>query len=734
MKTKYKDKATVKKRIYISLCMLCLLIFTLTLRLSYIMVFKGPEYAEMAVEQWTSEVKIAAKRGKILDRNGNELAVSANVYRVDFDLNAIRNYNKNNGTTNEELAKLIAAALDVSEESVFKKLEYRLPSGKAAGSAIMTRRIEKEQADKVKALKITGVMVSPDTKRYYPNGNFLSHVLGTTNSDGVGLTGVELEYDKVLSGTPGMRITEMEGRNTDFPYTISRFTAPVDGNDVVLTIDSNIQSFAENIAEMALKEHNADAVSIIVMNPNNGEILAMANKPDFDPNNPYDGAENFPGNTSQDKLQKMWRNRVVSDSFEPGSIFKIVTAAAALEEGGAGGNETYTCGGGLHVADRYVKCWKKGGHGTLTFDEILQNSCNVGFMQVGAKLGREKLNEYISKFGLGKKSGVDLPGESPGIVKKTESITELDLATISFGQTNTVNPTQFMAVVNAIANGGKVIQPHVMKEVSHIDDDNNTVVDEVFEPTVKEGFLSQATIDRMRSALEKTVHYGSPKATYMEGYGIAGKTGTAQKVKEGGGYGGGYVASFVGFAPYDNPQISVMISVDNPKNGEYYGGRVAAPLANMLFTNLFNYIDLSEFNLSGVPKPESVIVPEVRGMSLKDAKKTLTDLGFEVELETQGEEEEPVVGPVVVDILPKPGYSISAGSKIVLYTGDSSNYNKDIIVPDFTGYSKEAVEEILAQLGLKGTFSGEGSVKEQDINPGEVIKSETRINFTLGKV
>lgn len=733
MRGNYTDSAKMKKRMYIVLCFVSVVLLVLTIRLSYIMIFKSDEYSELAVEQWTSEVKISAKRGKILDRNGEELAISANVYRVDFDLNAIRDYNKENGTTNEQLAEKIANALNVEYDTVLKKLEYRLPSGKAAGAAIMSRRIEKEYADNVKALDITGVIVSPDTKRYYPKGAFLSHALGTTNSDGVGLNGIELQYDSILSGTPGVRITEIEDSNLETTSIISKFTAPVDGKDVVLTIDSTIQYFAEKIAEIALKEHNADAVTILVMNPNNGEVLAMANMPDFDPNKPYEGAESFTGETVAEKVQKMWRNRSVSDSFEPGSIFKIVTASAALEEGLAGGDETYECSGGTYILGKYVRCWKHGGHGTQSFDEILQNSCNVAFMQLGEKLGAETLNKYIKLFGLGSKSGVDLPGETPGIVKKTEKITELDLATIAFGQTNTVNCIQFLSAVNTVANGGNLIQPHLVKEISHIDSTGNTVTDETFEPNITSGFLSEETINRMRSALEKTVHYGSPKATYMEGYGIAGKTGTAQKINsETGGYGAGYIASFVGFAPYNDPQISVLISVDNPKNGEYYGGRVAAPLANMLFTELFNYIDLTKFNLDESLKIEKAVVPEVRGLDYSEARKMLMDNGFEVELgENDGED----AGSVVTDMLPKPGYSISSGSKITLYTGSGTTYNKDIIVPDFTGYSKEEAQEILQSLGIKGEFQGEGTViVGQNVEFGEIVKDGDTINFTLGKL
>ncbi|WP_170272189.1 stage V sporulation protein D [Clostridium tarantellae] len=786
MKRQYRDKATTKKRLGITLVILYFVIFILAFRLSYIMIFKSEKYAAMAVEQWTSEVKIAAKRGKILDRNEKELAVSANVYRVDFNLNAIRSYNEKNNTTNEQLSNLIAEATEMDKETVLKKLEFKLPSGALAGSAILVRRIEKEHADKVKALNIDGVIVSPDTKRYYTNDNFLAHVLGTTNSDGVGLNGVELKYDKVLSGTPGLRTTELATNIQDHPYTISQFTAPVNGKDLLLTIDENMQYFAEKTADIALKEHNADAVTVMVMDPTNGEVLALSNKPDFNPNAPYDGAENFQGNTSTDRIQKMWRNRSVSDSFEPGSIFKIVTAAAAIEEGLAGKDETYTCSGGLHKADRYIKCWKRSGHGTQTFDEIIQNSCNVGFMNLGERLGKEKLNKYIKEFGFGKKSGVDLPGESPGIIKKTQNITDMDLATISFGQTNTVNPIQFLSAVNAVANKGTWIQPHVVKEIIHIDENGNKIVDEEFKPDKKENIISKETAERLNSALEKAVHYGSSKSTYMEGYGIAGKTGTAQKVNpETGGYGGGYVASFVGFAPYDNPKVSVMISVDNPKNGEYYGGRVAAPLANILFTDIFNYLDPNKLNVSKPNENMDVVVPEVREKSVDEAKKILKDLNIEVLIEGQGNK--------ILDMTPKPGYTIKEKTNIILYTEKSEilsmsiteaveilnefNLNefnlepiingsgnkvegiefennekkeefnivinteekdkktkKEVIVPNLVGYTELEAKNILDSIGLKGTFSGSGIVNDQNIESGIIINSGSNITLNLSNL
>jgi stage V sporulation protein D (sporulation-specific penicillin-binding protein) len=471
----FRDKSKMKKRMSLALVTIISFLFVLTLRLAYIMIVKQSEYSAMAEEQWTSEVKIDAKRGRILDRNGVEFAISANVYRIDFDLNSIRKYLENQGEnasykTTEELAPIIANAVGMEAKDVLKKLDAKLPSGAQAGSATLIRRIEKAATDKVKALNISGIIISPDTKRYYPNANFLAHTLGSTNIDGQGLTGIELKYNDVLSGTPGMKIAELDSKSGDLPYTISQYTAPVDGKDVNLTIDENIQFFAEKVAAQAQVDQKAKAVSVLVTDPKTGEILAMVNKPDFDPNNPYEGIQSFEGANDGEKLQKMWRNRLVNDTFEPGSIFKVITGITALEEGLVSPNDTFVCNGSLTFGNRTIKCWKTGGHGVQHFEDIFQNSCNVAFMQLGEKIGKEKLSEYIAKFGFGKISGVDLPGEAKGIVKKPENISQTDLATIAFGQTNTVNSVQFMAAFNAIANGGTLIQPHVMKEISHRDE------------------------------------------------------------------------------------------------------------------------------------------------------------------------------------------------------------------------------------------------------------------------
>jgi stage V sporulation protein D (sporulation-specific penicillin-binding protein) len=716
----------MKKRMSLALTTLICLFALLAIRLSYIMIVKREEYSAKAEEQWTSEVKIDARRGRILDRNGVELAISANVYRVDFDLNSIRAHLRKENLTNDDIAPKISEALGIDEQKVLDKLNTKLPSGADAGAAILVRRIEKEPADKVKDLNIPGVIVSPDTKRYYPNGNFLAHVLGSTNIDGQGLTGVELEYNDYLSGTPGLRISELSKYNDELPYTISEFTAPVNGSDLVLTIDANLQAFAEKVAEKGYKDNLAKQVSIIIMNPNNGEILAMVNKPDFDPNTPYEGAENYEGENLAEKVQKMWRNHLVNDTFEPGSIFKVVTMIGNLEEGLVKESDTFSCNGSLKVGPHTIRCWKTSGHGTQTLPEILQNSCNVGFMEIGKRIGKEKLNEYISKLGFGQVTGIDLPGEAKGITKKTENINEADLATISFGQTNTVNAVQYMTAFNSIINGGNLIQPHIMKEITSTNENGETVVEEEFEPTITE-VLSEDNTAILRDYLERTVSYGGSSKAYVEGYHIGAKTGTAQKVNpNGGGYESGkYISSLAGFAPADDPQITVFISIDEPGTGTYYAGQIVAPLANILFTDIFNYMseEMPKDDVESIVK--EVVIPEIRGLEVSEAKKILKEYNLEYNIEGNGS--------IITDVKPYPGYAVKENSKINIDTGDIESYNKNVVMPDLRGYSLESAIKILDDLGITFTYEGEGSITTQSIPNGEIITKGTNVKLILNE-
>lgn len=725
-KREYRDKVIVKRRMLAVFSILLLLFFGLSGRLSYLMIVESHRYKSIATDQWTSDVKIEARRGKILDRNGHELALSANVYRVDLDMNTLRAIKKDYTITDEEIAEKLAEAVNMEKEEVLKILKKTLPGGLPLGSATLVRRIEKEEADKVRNIeiggkKLRGVIVSPDTKRYYPNNNFLAHVLGHTRADGVGLTGVELTYNEYLSGVPGVKIAETDNKSQDLPYTISEYTKPVPGKDVVLTIDEMIQHFAEKAAEQAMIDNKAKAVSIIVMDPNNGEVLAMVNKPDYNPNSPWEEGKSF------EELQQQWRNRMVSDTFEPGSIFKVITAAAAMEEKVLD-EESYeiTCGGSITIGGNTIRCWKRSGHGHELFVDILKNSCNVGFMDLGKKLGAEKLTKHIQLFGLGQKTGIDLPGEAKGIIKKADTISETDLATISFGQTNTLTGIQYITALNAVANGGYLIQPHVVKEIIHYDDNNERVIDKSFESVNKKQIESEEVMKRLRGYMEKVVSEGGGQKAYVEGYTIAGKTGTAQKVENGRYASGKYVASFGGMAPAEDPRLTVFISIDEPDPSNYYAGQIAAPVAKQLFTDIFNYLALTS-NETDKLILKNVVIPEVRGLKKADAIKALKDSKLNYEIDGSGEN--------VIDITPKPGYSINEGGKVILYTGDSQNYNKEVVVPNLKGYSEEQAVALLKSLGIDAKVIGDGLVSEQSIGAGKKVnRGSAVITLTLKEI
>lgn len=724
-KKNYRDNAILKKRMFVILMGIAVIFIALIGRLIFVMIYKSPNYKKAAIDQWTSEVQIAAKRGRILDRNGNELAVSANVYRVDLDLNTLRATMDTKKLTPEQTSAKLAEALEMEKEDVLKIITKKFPNGLPYGAATLKRRIEKSMSDKVSELDLRGVIVSPDTKRYYPNENYLAHVLGHTNSDGDGLAGIEMQYNSILSGKPGKRIAELDNtRSRQLPYVISEFTKPKDGKDVVLTIDEMIQHFCEKAATQALNDNKAKAVTIMAMNPNNGEILALVNKPDYNPNNPW-----MEGKTSEE-LQKMWRNRAISDTFEPGSIFKVITSIAALEENLVSPEDRFYCKGSTVIGNRTVRCWKAGGHGSQTFLEILKNSCNVGFTELGKKIGKENLYKYIRKFGFGEKTGIDAPGEALGIIKNPANISELDLATISFGQTNTVSVIQYLSAFNAVANGGKLIKPHFMKEIQYFDQETGVKkTEKKFEDYNERKILSEEKTAQLRGYLEKVISEGGGKKAFIEGYTIGGKTGTAQKVIDGRYGPQKYISSFAGMAPAEKPQITLFVSIDEPDPSNYYAGQIAAPVAQQVFNDIFNYLSIKG-NASDKDIAESlkknIVIPEIRGLKKEEALKVLKEQKLDYNIDQKGS--------YITDINPKPGYTVKEGSKIILYTGNTSNYNRVVAVPDIRGYTIENASKLLNSIGLKITYSGSGLIYEQSSKENQEVQKGTTIHVKLEEV
>ncbi|WP_411682846.1 stage V sporulation protein D [Clostridium thailandense] len=589
-------KIFIKKyRFMVVLIFICTLFIALAGRLFYVMVVMSPKYKTIADEQQKSEIQINAKRGRILDRNANELAMSMDVYRIDLDLKTIRQTLTNSAMTSDELANKLAIILNMKAEGITKILNTTLPNGLPASSAVLKREVEKPEADKIKALKIRGIIVSPDTERYYMNGNFLSNVLGHVNSDGKGVSGVELSYNKELSGVSGNIIYEKDVKNNQLPYEDPKYVQPVDGKDVVLTIDEIIQDYVEKAAQKALEDNKAKAVNIIVMNPKNGEILAMASKPSLDLNNP----SNISSNSKE--VQKLWKNASVQDNFEPGSIFKVITAASALESN-TGTNDTYIDNGSIKIGNTVIHCWNLDGHGKQSFVDIIKNSCNVGFVELGLKLGKDKLISFAQKMGFGEKTGIDLPGESSGVLRNTNKTNDVDLATLAFGQGVAVTQVQYMAAFNAVANGGTWVKPHIMKDIVHFDDNNIMSIDKQYSDYGKRNVFDANLALNLRQDLVKVVTEGVGQNAFVEGLDIAGKTGTAQVADaETGKYAAGkYMSSFAGMAPAAEPKITLLVSVDEPEGSNYYAGEISAPVARDLFKQIFNYIAIKgEENVLG---------------------------------------------------------------------------------------------------------------------------------------
>ncbi|MDU4326249.1 MAG: stage V sporulation protein D [Clostridium celatum] len=728
-KKKYKKKKKTvgyKSRLFIVSVLVFSLLAFLILRLAWLTLVSGRELEAKANSEWQKEISVTATRGDILDRNGSVLVSSANVYRIDFDLDSVRNHIKEKKITMNDIAVEISNVTGVEVEEVLKALNKKNSDGSDASYSPLVRGVTKAVADSADDLGIYGLIVSRDVKRYYPNENFLASALGGINSEGTGLTGIELQYDDYLAGIAGMKIGAYDSWGNRLPFDTYKFTPPIDGSDIISTVDENLQYIAEKVAQKGLEEHNAKGVHVLIMDPNNGEILAMVNKPDYDPNDPYSGYEIFDGETDNDKIQNMWRNWLVSDTFEPGSTFKTVTMVAALEEGLVSDNETFTCNGGVKFGNTTVHCWKRDGHGTQTLGEVLKNSCNVGMMEIGERLGIDKLNEYIYKLGFGKTTGIDLPGEASGIVKSSDTVSAIDLATISFGQTNTVTTLQLMAAFNAIANGGDLIQPHIVKEISHEDESGNRVIDETIKPTTKKDVLSDSSTALLRSYLERTVTKDGPDGSFVQGYNVGGKTGTAQKVDPATGtYSTDkYISSMVALAPVENPKITVFIAVDEPSNGSYYGGEVAAPLMKELFEEVFKYMD-SPLAKERFSIYKNVIIPDVRGKSIEEAKEILKENDLEAEVKGNGK--------TIVSMDSYPGSTVKEGTTISITAKDNGQVGKEIIMPDLKGSTKEFAASILDNLGLEYEFEGEGIVYSQSITSGNKIVKGTKVTITLKK-
>ena len=569
----YRNKTFNRKKVMIVFVAVFFIMMFLIGRLVYLMIFCSEYYGNKAENLHERERDIKAARGKLLDANGTVLATNKSVCTISVIHNQMEEP--------EKVIAMLVRELGISEETARKRVE------KVSSIERVKTNVAKETGDAIRAYGLSGVKVDEDYKRYYPYGTLASKVLGFTGADNQGILGLEVKYDEYLQGTNGKILTLTDARGIEIENAGESRLEPVNGYDLCLSLDYNIQMYCEQAAKKVCTKKSADSVSVIVMNPQNGELMAMVNYPEFDLNDPFtlvgDNGEAVSAEEKQNLLNKMWRNQCISDTYEPGSTFKIITAAAALEEGVVKLDDAFFCPGYKIVEDRRIRCARTTGHGAETFETGIMNSCNPVFMELGERLGAENFAGYFKQFGLLSKTNIDLPGEAGTIMHKTENIGPVELATISFGQSFQITPIQLVTTVSSIINGGMRVTPHF--GVSVQDADGNTV--KTFSYETHENICTAETSETMRYLLEKVVSEGTGKNAKIEGFSIGGKTATSQTLPRSDHK---YISSFLGFAPADNPQVLVLVVINNPQ-GIYYGGTIAAPVAKEIFENILPYLD-----------------------------------------------------------------------------------------------------------------------------------------------
>lgn len=573
-----KNKTYNRKKILIVFLVALLVLLGLIGRLVYLMIFDAEYYQEKAEALHEREREIKAARGEIVDANGVVLATNKSVCTISVIHSQIKDA--------ETVIEVLASELEMEEEAVRKRVE------KVSSIERIKTNVEKEIGDRIREYDLAGVKVDEDYKRYYPYDELASKVLGFTGGDNQGIIGLEVKYEEYLKGVNGTILTTTDARGIELSGVAEDRVEPIPGNTLQLSLDYNIQAYAQQAAEKVMEEKEADKVSILIMNPQNGEIMAMVNVPEFNLNEPFSleslgmDTDSIPADEKQDLLNQMWRNSCINDTYEPGSIFKVITSTACLEEGTVSLNDSFFCPGYYVVEDRKIRCHKVGGHGSENFVEGLQNSCNPVFMNIGLELGVDHFYSYFQKLGLMKKTGVDLPGEANTITHKKENVGPVELATMTFGQSFQITPIQLATTISSIINGGTRITPHLGVQV--LNQEGERV--KVFSYEEEKHVISDETSETMRTLLESVVSEGGGNKAAIEGYRIGGKTATSQTLPRSAHK---YISSFVGFAPADNPQILALIVIHNPQ-GIYYGGTIAAPVVKTIFENILPYLGIEK--------------------------------------------------------------------------------------------------------------------------------------------
>ena len=701
-----------KKRVTIMLIITLIGFVALIGRLFYVQIIKGDYYKEKAYEQQTKDRTVAASRGTIYDSANNKLALSVSTNTLTVAPTNIEEEKK------AQVAKDISEIIEEPYDNVLAKLN------KTVSLITIKSNISEEVATKLTNYilenELKGIYVDESTNRIYPYNSLLSHVLGFTGTDDQGLYGLEAYYDEELAGVDGRIVGSVDGGGNETPYEEEEYIEPQNGNDLILTVDATIQGIVEKNLKKAVKENVADKGVCVVMRPSTGEVVAMATYPDFNLNSPFE-INNEELKTKWDTLSSkeknsalldMWRNTAISDAFEPGSTFKALTASAVLEE-----NITdidtpgvFNCNGYVSVAGWKIKCWRyPRTHGSQSLRQAVMNSCNPSFMQAGFKIGIDKYVEYLKAYNLYDKTGIDLPGETNGIIHDPKTMTELDLATTAFGQTVSITALQSAVMYSAIANGGKIMQPYVVKEIRTVD---GTLVKETT-PTVKKQVISEETAAKVLSALYDTVEKGTGKAAKVSGYTVAGKTGTAE---EGRGSSGWYMASFAGVAPVNDPELVVILNIYDPKGPQgYQGGTICAPVVGNIIDESLRYLDVNPSYTVEETTNTETIVTDVTGKKYSEAKKILNEAGFKIASDNTIKDDE-----IINDQVPKAGASLIDGATIRLYT-DAKAKKQTTTVPDVRSYSQSKVISKLKAKGLNVRIIGAGNAIIQEPSPGEVV-------------
>lgn len=739
-------KYNVKKRAPWITLVSIIVLFGLILRLVYWQFIMGAELKSSAIQQQTLDSVVSSKRGIIYDRNGKVLAQSISVQTVTATPAEVKASGEE-----DEIADTLADILDEDEDKIKKIIT------KNTSYEVIARKIDNKTAEKIRKAGLRGIYLVEDSKRTYPYGSLASHVIGFVGTDNQGLDGIEMVYDSYLKGVPGRMISSKSASGTEMPFEYEKYINPENGANLVLTIDEVIQHFAEEELKQAVADYDVrNGASCIIMNAKTGEILAMATYPDYDLNSPFTLPEEMEKelkdsfyssppeviesnedeeeeDTTSDyqkayneRLTRLWRNKAVVDSYEPGSTFKPFTAAMALEENLVSTNEFFSCSGGLQVADYYIRCWKDGGHGQLTFAEGFENSCNPVFMNLGARVGPVKFMEYYKKFGFMDATGFDLPGESTGSFHTLSRFKEVEVATSAFGQTFIITPLQLITAYTAITNGGTMVRPHIAKEL--VDDNGNVI--KKFETEIIRQAISKETADTIRDILEGVVDRGTSKNAYIRGYRLAGKTGTSEKFPRGNGK---YVASFVGFAPANDPEIIGLVMLDEPMGSSHMGGAIAAPTFKKIFDEVLRYMDIEPQYTEEDLLITDKTVPNVEGLSVNELAKAFEGTGLKYNILGSGDK--------AVNQVPKGGATLPEGSTVAIYT--EKEQAATVIVPDVKGMTASAANITLTNAGLNmkvvgasDTGQGNAVVSVQTPEAGTELQrgSPVSVEFSFSNV